>query len=131
MSIINMKENAIYITPINNNLIENDNISLSDIVALYKVNGSDAINIGKPSVISYLPVMANMYGFNDALKKGYFLQIPNDQLNNYFDVPVFKVYITNVQTVDTSLSKCVNSEDYYIENVLDGEIIVEEYTMAK
>lgn len=131
MSIINMRENAIYITPINSELVNNNSISLTNIIALYIVNGSDAINVGKPSLTSYLPAMANMYGYNDAIKKGYFLQIPVNQLNNFFDVPVFKVYVTNVQTVDTSLSKCINSEDCYIENALEEDTMSITYSMAK
>lgn len=73
------------------------NFSLSDLVALYKTEQTGKINVGRPYLVSYFPVMANMYGFNDAIEKGYYIVVDDDTIVS--DRPMYKISVDVYETV--------------------------------
>lgn len=94
---------------------------LQDVVALYMNNNSEIINVGRPSLAPYYPIIANMFGFNRAIEKGYYLVLKeNIELQ---DKPIYSIIVNRNQTIDAvsivnSLPKEVEVNDLlanYIE----------------
>lgn len=85
-----------------------------DLVALYVDKKSGVINVGRPSIAPYYPALANMFGFNSALDKGYYLVLKEE--TELADKPIYSVEISSVKTVI----------DVTQVNVLDDEIKVND-----
>lgn len=68
-----------------------------DLVALYVDQKSGVINVGRPSIAPYYPAFANMFGFNSALEKGYYLVLKEE--TELADKPIYSVEISSVKTV--------------------------------
>ena len=107
----------IYLTPINTSE-DMKKVSYSQLVALYQEDTDSVINVGRPALCSYLPAMANMYGHKAANIKKYYLAIPESELTEYCEVPVFRVILTDSNTINVEQTRCLNEDDLSIVDTL-------------
>lgn len=78
-------------------------------IALYKTDSTGVINVGRPDLQAYVPMAANMYGFNDAVDKGYYMVLKEDEI--VYDRAVYYITVSDEYTVVTTIK--LNSVESY------------------
>ena len=118
--------NRFIITPITEkeiieyNMSHEDKISMQNVIALYKNEGSDFINVGFPSKSAYVPSLANMYGYKESTNKSLFLNGGYKLFKsaNNINKPVYAILMNENHLVSEveSLNMYNNSIDSILEN---------------
>ena len=118
--------NRFIITPITEkeiieyNMSHEDKISMQNVIALYKNEGSDFINVGFPSKSAYVPSLANMYGYKESTNKSLFLNGGYKLFKsaNRINKPVYAILMNENHLVSEveSLNMYNNSIDSILEN---------------
>lgn len=97
---------------------------LTDVVALYVDSKSGVINVGRPSLAPYYPALANMFGFNSALEKGYYLVLKEKV--EFSDKQIYSVNISSVHTVLSVSRLKLEANWLKSDNLLENYLINEE-----
>lgn len=100
---------------------------LMDVVALYVDSKSGVINVGRPSLAPYYPAFANMFGFNRAIEKGYYLALKEKK--EFSDRQVYSVNISSVHTI-VNVSR-LKSDEFKDDNLLENYLVREELKIRK
>ncbi len=103
-----MNNQEIMVTLIPLNKDELSNVSLYNVRALYQDNRSGIINVGRPSIAAYKPIIGNMFGYSSSNNKGYYLMLDEEVILS--DKPIYQVKISKDATV-TSVKK-INDVEY-------------------
>ncbi len=92
-----MKNKGTRMTLVPLNAEEIRNFGLSDVVAVFVDQKSGVINVGRPSLAPYYPAIANMFGFNSALDKDYYMVLKEEiELK---DKSIYSVIVSPEQTI--------------------------------
>lgn len=73
----------------------------NDCITLYEVNHNEHINVGYPALAPYSQIMGNMFGFNKALNKGYFVKVKRELLGYIKYHSLYEIEISNNLTINT------------------------------
>lgn len=106
-----MEKHAIRLTLVPLSDEEVRQYGLQDVVALYMDQDSGVVNVGRPSLAPYYPIIANMFGFKKAIEKGYYLKIK--EKTELANKQIYSIIISPEQTV-TEVSR--------VNSLLDSEI---------
>ncbi len=72
-----------------------------DLIALYGDFELGKRNVGYPAVAAYVPVFANMWGYEEAKDKQLYLNINSDEFENLDDTEVYKIVINKHRNIVT------------------------------
>ena len=119
--------NRFIITPITEeeiteyNMNHEKKISMQNVIALYKHEGSDFINVGFPSKSAYIPSLANMYGYKESTNKSLFLNGGYKLFKSAHKInkPVYAILMDENHLV--SEVESLNMYDNSIDSVLDSD----------
>ena len=76
-----------------------------DLIALYGDFEVGKRNVGYPAVAAYVPVFANMWGYNEAKDKQLYLNINPDELENLDNTEVYKIVINKHRNIVTEFTE--------------------------
>ena len=76
-----------------------------DLIALYGDFELGKRNVGYPAVAAYVPVFANMWGYNEAKDKQLYLNINPDEFENLDNTEVYKIVINKHRNIVTEFTE--------------------------
>ena len=76
-----------------------------DLIALYGDFEVGKRNVGYPAVAAYVPVFANMWGYNEAKDKQLYLNINPDEFENLDNTEVYKIVINKHRNIVTEFTE--------------------------
>ncbi len=92
-----------------------------DLIALYGDFEVGKRNVGYPAVAAYVPVFANMWGYNEAKDKQLYLNINPDEFENLDDTEVYKIVINKHRNIVTEFTELpINKKE---ENNVETKIV--------
>jgi hypothetical protein len=108
---------TLYLKPLGNDKL----LGLSELVALYKNNYDDVINVGYPGEAPYKPQKANMAGFNSSVEKAMF--IARDEFKDTLtEEVVYEIQVTEDNKVFDS--KNITGYGVELDSYLAGDLSV-------